>query len=213
MQTGFPATDETAPPPAEATPFLDGDAIVFTPGTGNRHAPQFFAAAVAATARLGRRAILLTRFAEQLPQPLPAHACWIPWTPLPSLLRHAAALVHHGGIGTAAAALAAGVPQLVMPLAHDQPDNAARLARLGVSETVPRRRFHERAVAESLARLTASPIVAARCQKIAARMAASKGLEEAADRIAGPGAALRGPTEKGWGALHDQVNSVGRVRQ
>jgi rhamnosyltransferase subunit B len=207
---GFPAHDEgaAAPLPPELTQFLDGDAIVFTPGTGNRHAPQFFAAAVAATAQLGRRAILLTRFREQLPSSLPAHACWVPWAPLPSLLRQAAALVHHGGVGTLAAALGAGVPQLVTPLAHDQPDNAARLARLGVSETLAPRSFHPRAVTEALARLIASPVVAARCHELAGRMAGRNGLNEAADLIAGPGSALRRTTEKSWGALHERARAA-----
>jgi rhamnosyltransferase subunit B len=41
------------------------------------------------------------------------------------------ALVHHGGIGTASQAFAAGIPQLITPFAHDQFDNAARIERLG----------------------------------------------------------------------------------
>ena len=38
--------------------------------------------------------------------------------------------MHHGGIGTTSKAFAAGIPQLVIPLAHDQHDNAARVERL-----------------------------------------------------------------------------------
>ena len=57
------------------------------------------------------------------------------------ILPHAAALVHHGGIGTCAQGMAAGVPQIVMPLAHDQPDNALRLLRLGVSRTLMPKKF------------------------------------------------------------------------
>jgi len=39
--------------------------------------------------------------------------------------------VHHGGIGTASQAFAAGIPQLITPFAHDQFDNAARVESLG----------------------------------------------------------------------------------
>ena len=46
--------------------------------------------------------------------------------PSASFCTAVAGLVHHGGIGTSAQALAAGIPQLLMPQAHDQPDNAAR---------------------------------------------------------------------------------------
>lgn len=45
-------------------------------------------------------------------------------------------VVHHGGMGTTAAALRAGVPSIVLPFTHDQPDNARRLRRLGLAEVV-----------------------------------------------------------------------------
>ncbi len=48
-----------------------------------------------------------------------------------ALVPRLAALVHHGGIGTTAQAMRAGVPQLITPFAHDQFDNAARVERLG----------------------------------------------------------------------------------
>ena len=57
------------------------------------------------------------------------------------MLPRARALVHHGGIGTTAQALAAGVPQLIMPLGFDQFDNAARCRTLGVSTALVPRRF------------------------------------------------------------------------
>jgi rhamnosyltransferase subunit B len=53
-----------------------------------------------------------------------------------TLLPRSAALVHHGGIGTAAQALAAGIPQLVVPFAYDQFDNAERLRHLGCGASV-----------------------------------------------------------------------------
>lgn len=48
------------------------------------------------------------------------------------VLPHAAAVITHGGHGTVIKALAAGCPVLVLPLGRDQPDNAARVTRLGV---------------------------------------------------------------------------------
>jgi hypothetical protein len=49
------------------------------------------------------------------------------------LLARAAVLLHHGGSGTAAAALAAGTPQVVAPLQFDQPFWAGRLEAMGVA--------------------------------------------------------------------------------
>ena len=112
-----------------------------TPGSAMRHAQEFFAESVAACQRLGRRGLLLTRFAEQVPTDLPETIRHLEYVPFSRVLPRAAALVHHGGIGTTAQALAAGIPQLVMPLAHDQPDNAARLERLGVGRTIAPRRY------------------------------------------------------------------------
>jgi UDP:flavonoid glycosyltransferase YjiC (YdhE family) len=47
------------------------------------------------------------------------------------VLRYAAAVVTHGGHGTVAKALAAGVPLLVLPIGRDQGDNAARVTAEG----------------------------------------------------------------------------------
>jgi UDP:flavonoid glycosyltransferase YjiC (YdhE family) len=55
--------------------------------------------------------------------------------------------------------LAAGLPQLVMPMAFDQLDNATRLTRLGVAEIIPRKKFRGPAVARELDRLLSSESV------------------------------------------------------
>jgi rhamnosyltransferase subunit B len=51
--------------------------------------------------------------------------------PLRGLLPSCRALVHHGGIGTAALAYEAGVPQVLTPFAHDQFDNSQRVVASG----------------------------------------------------------------------------------
>ena len=91
------------------------------------------------------------------------------YIPLGTLLPRAAALIHHGGIGTTAQGLAAGVPQLVMPMSHDQPDNAARLRHLGVGAALSPPRFTDTRVAQALDRLLRSETVRARCRDLAAR--------------------------------------------
>jgi UDP:flavonoid glycosyltransferase YjiC (YdhE family) len=144
--------------------------IVITAGTANRSAARFFRVAIDAAAELGRRAVVLTSFADQLPSPLPAHVRHARYVPLLRLLPRACALVHHGGIGTVAAALAAGIPQLILPFWHDQPDNAARIVRLGVGATLPAHRFRSGAVASRLRELLASDEVAARGRELAARV-------------------------------------------
>ena len=94
-------------------------------------------------ARLNRRALLLTRFTDICPR-FPPTAHHEGYAPLSRLLPRCAALVHHGGIGTLAQALAAGVPQLTMPMGFDQPDNTTRLLRLGVARWVAPSQVHRR---------------------------------------------------------------------
>ena len=91
------------------------------------------------------------------------------YAPFSALLPRVAALVHHGGIGTCAQALAAGRPQLVMPMGFDQPDNAARLARLRVASALPPKRFTGASVARELDTLLGSDGVAGRAAEIARR--------------------------------------------
>ena len=109
----------------------------------------------------------MTRYPEQLPNPLPKGVRHCGYIPFSQLLPRAAALVHHGGIGTTAQALAAGIPQLIMPMSHDQPDNAARVQRLGVGRSLRPKAFRAAAVAARLDPLLNSREVAARCQSVA----------------------------------------------
>lgn len=110
--------------------------IGITPGSAMAHGAAFFARALEACTALGHRALLISPFPDQLPAALPAGALQVPYAPFSALLPRLKGLVHHGGIGTSAQALAAGIPQLVVPFAHDQFDNAARLRRLGVAVTL-----------------------------------------------------------------------------
>jgi UDP:flavonoid glycosyltransferase YjiC (YdhE family) len=185
--TGFPLYDERElrDVPAELAEFLDAGPppVVFTPGSANRHGHAFFAAAVEACRLLGRRGLLLTRFPEHLPASLPPEVRHFEYVPFSRVLPRAAALAHHGGIGTTAQALAAGIPQLIMPLAHDQPDNADRLRRLGVGRALPPARFCAPAVAHALDALLSSADVAARCRDYAGRIRASRPLDEASRLI------------------------------
>lgn len=180
--TGFPLFDEAElhELPTELEQFLNAGAppVVFTAGSAQRQASEFFREAIEASRLLGRRALLLTRFPEQLPTTLPEGVRHFEYVPFSQVLPRCAALVHHGGIGTAAQALAAGIPQFIMPFAHDQPDNVARLRRLGVARGLKPEAFRAPAVAAELRALLESPEVAERCAEYARRVRASKPLEE-----------------------------------
>ncbi|MFO0799269.1 MAG: glycosyltransferase [Gemmataceae bacterium] len=187
VTTDFPLwNDGTADGlPADLSAFLDAGEppLAFTPGSANVHGRAFFAAAVEAVQRLGRRALLLTKFPEQLPATLPPGVRHVTYAPLDVLLPRTAAFVHHGGVGSMSQALAAGVPQLVMPLAHDQFDNLARAVRLGVGEGLAVKRFTGRRVAAVLARLLGSAEVVGACRAVAAKLTVRDGLARSAAAV------------------------------
>ena len=186
-QAGFPLydPDPDAAPGAELRAFLDaGDPpVVFTPGTGNRQAAHYFAAAAQASARLGLRAIFLTPHRDQLPASLPPGICWQPYVPLKALLPHVAALVHHGGIGTTAEALRAGAPQLVVPLAHDQFDNAARVVALGAGLSLHASRVTPARMTEALRQVVGNDRIRAQRAGVAGRFTRSATVGELCGRL------------------------------
>ena len=65
--------------------------------------------------------------------PLPAHVMAQAWVPQAAALAQADLVVHHGGSGTTLGALAAGVPQLVLPQGADQFANAEALVAAGAA--------------------------------------------------------------------------------
>ncbi|MFZ2281417.1 MAG: glycosyltransferase [Prosthecobacter sp.] len=115
--------------------------VLFTPGSGPMHAHRFFEVAVKLVEKLQCRAVFVTRHLQQLPSALPPSIHAVEYAPFSTLLPHAKAFVHHGGQGTVAQCFAAGIPQLIMPMAHDQFDNADRVERLGAGLTISVDRF------------------------------------------------------------------------
>jgi rhamnosyltransferase subunit B len=178
----FPLFDERGlvELPSDLAAFLNaGDPpIVFTPGSGMQHGQAFFRAAVEACQALGKRAILLTLHANHVPADLPDSIRHFAYIPFSQVFPRSAAVVHHGGIGTTAQGLAAGVPQLIMPMAYDQPDNADRLKQLGVGRDLPVKRFTAANVAAALCQLL-RPEVRQRCQEVEARLVNQRPFERA----------------------------------
>ena len=174
LQWDFPLEDmaDAEPLAPELRAFLDrGDPpVVFTPGTGQRHAAPFFAEAVRLVREAGVRAVFLSREPSQIPRDLPDTICTAAYAPFSRLLPYAAAFVHHGGIGTLAQGLAAGVPQLVTAMSLDQPDNAERLTRLGAGVATSLRAFVNGRSLPMLRRVLDDPAIRAAAATCAERM-------------------------------------------
>jgi UDP:flavonoid glycosyltransferase YjiC (YdhE family) len=186
---GFPALDGECgwlgPADEALLRFLDAGPppVVFTLGSlAGLAAGDFFPESVKAAQRLKRRAVLLTGHAPAAPVgDGTVHVCR--HTPHAAIFPRAAAVVHHGGVGTVAQALRAGVPQLVVPHLGDQWDNGARVARLGVGRTIRARRYTARRAARLLAGLLSDPAVAERAGRVARLVRAEDGARAGADLI------------------------------
>ena len=103
----------------------------------------------------------------------PPRSSTCPTRRLSALLPRSAALVHHGGVGTVAQALAAGVPQLVVPVAFDHFDEGRRLKDRHLGATLSRRAFRPARAARVLGRLLTDPVVTRATAAAKARIAGS----------------------------------------
>lgn len=126
-----PYSGEGAPPewlcrPGERPRIAVSRSTVAGPGGG-----RLMPAVVAAAGTVDAEFVLIRPDRRTAAMPLPANVRTVDWVPLPAVLAHCAGVVHHGGAGTALAALHAGVPQLVVTGPGDRRHNAGVIARRG----------------------------------------------------------------------------------
>ena len=189
-QTGFAFYDAMDPDyvlPELVEAFLQAGPppIVFTLGSAAVHAARhFYVDSLTAAGSLGRRALLLTGPGRQgLPDPLPDWALAAPYAPHAEVFPRACAIVHQGGAGTTGQALRTGRPMLMVPFAHDQPDNAARMRRAGVAAALPIGRYTASGAARLLGAVLADRRMAARADLLSDRVRAEDGVGAACDAI------------------------------
>jgi len=193
VQTGFVFYDQEA----EATPgplqgFLDSGPrpITFTLGSTAVMDPgRFFEESAAAARLLGRRALLLMGKNAPLPNPT-QDLLAADYAPYSCVFPQSVCVVHQGGVGTTAQALRAGMPQLVMPYAFDQPDNAARLTRMGAGLSLSRQRYRAERAAKKLNRLLATATYDERASEVGRRVGRENGASVACDTVERAMAAL-----------------------
>jgi rhamnosyltransferase subunit B len=176
------------PPTPELEKFLDAGAapVVFTLGSAAvQAAGNFFVESAKAARMLLRRAVLLV--GKDMPRPpaelLSGDIAVFDYAPFSQLFPRTAAIVHQGGIGTTAQVMRSGRPALVMPLSHDQFDNAVRSKRLGTTRVIGRQRYRARMVAAELDRLLRNPNYARRAAEVGSGIRAEDGMGAVCDAI------------------------------
>jgi sterol 3beta-glucosyltransferase len=117
----------------------------------NRNPEETANLVIEALSRSNQRAILLSGWGGMRRTDLPDSVFMIDSIPHSWLLPRVAAVVHHGGAGTTAAGLRAGVPSVIVPFFGDQPFWGKRVAELGVGpEPIPRKQLTVERLAQAI---------------------------------------------------------------
>jgi len=156
--------------------------------------PETVGLAVRALQRAGLRGVILGGWAgldaAMLPEDLQTYAAervlFVPSAPHEWLLPRCVATVHHGGAGTVAAALRAGVPTVVTPCGLDQGDNTRVVEASGCGVALPQiASVTPEALAAALQRCARDAAMRARCEAMAAALRSEDGLGAVVEELAG----------------------------
>jgi UDP:flavonoid glycosyltransferase YjiC (YdhE family) len=189
VQTGFcfyDGQDDMGKIDPKLAEFLDAGEppIVFTLGSAAvMDAGNFYEESIKAAKILNKRAVMLYGMYNTPPPGLDENIVGFEYAPYSQIFPKAACVVHQGGIGTTSQVLRAGVPMLVMPYAHDQPDNAARCRRLGVGRVVGRNYYTAETAANELRPLLSDSSYRARAQEVKSVIDSENGTLAACDAI------------------------------
>lgn len=183
--TFYDGMEEATELKPEVKQFLDAgeSPIIFTLGSAAVMAPgNFYSESIEAAKKLNRRAILLMG-KNSPPDNLSQDILAVDYIPYSQIFHRACVIVHQGGMGTTAQGLKAGRPTLVVPNSHDQPDNAARVERLGTSRTIFRKQYSADRVTKELRLLLDNPDHAISATEIALRLRTENAVNVACSEI------------------------------
>jgi sterol 3beta-glucosyltransferase len=170
-------------PPADLVRFLAAGPppvyIGFGSMTSSR--PEEAAAmAIEGLTRAGQRGVLYGGWGGLRPEHLPDYIYLANSVPHSWLFPRMAAVVHHGGVGTTAAGLAAGVPSVVTPFFGDQPFWGRRVHELGVGpQPIPRSRLNATNLAEAIRVATTDAPMRAKAAELGAHIGSENGVAQA----------------------------------
>ncbi|MCX6030430.1 MAG: glycosyltransferase [Chloroflexi bacterium] len=198
--TGYWFSDPEAdwtPPPALVAFLQAGPPPVYV-GFGsmsNRKPEATTDLILQALARTQQRAIILSGWSGLHAADVPDSVFMLDAIPFAWLFPRVAAVVHHGGAGTTAYGLRAGVPSVVIPFFGDQPFWGQRIAELGVGpEPIPQRKLTVERLAQAIQVAVTDPTMRQRAAVLGAKIQAEDGVARAVavvQQIAERGAASR----------------------
>ncbi|HML46687.1 MAG TPA: glycosyltransferase, partial [Clostridia bacterium] len=133
---------------------------------------------------LGLRAVLSKGWGGMTTDSLPEYVYLTDYVPHSWLFEQVCAVVHHGGAGTTAAGLRAGLPTLVVPFGGDQPFWGRRIYELGLGpKPVPRSQLTEQSLEEALSQLVGNASYRTAAREMQRNLQKEDGAARAADVI------------------------------
>ncbi|MBV7340120.1 glycosyltransferase [Chloroflexi bacterium TSY] len=154
-------------------------------GSMNTQSPEETAdLALRALELSGRRGILLTGWGGLTAENVPETVYVLERAPHDWLFPHMAAVVHHGGAGTTAAGLRAGIPSILTPFFADQPFWGHYIEKLGVGpRPVPHKALTASKLAAAMTQAVTDDGMRMRAEEFGTRIRAENGLQSACDII------------------------------
>jgi sterol 3beta-glucosyltransferase len=177
-----PALDWT--PPHDLMTFLERGAPPVYVGfgsMGSRNPEETAQLTLKALELSGQRGVLASGWGGMKAADLPDTVFMLSSAPHTWLFPRMAAVVHHGGAGTTAAGLRAGVPSIIIPFFGDQPFWGKRIAELGVGPApVPRRRLTAEKLADAITQAMSNATMRQRAAHLGELIRAEDGVGQAA---------------------------------
>jgi UDP:flavonoid glycosyltransferase YjiC (YdhE family) len=170
-------------PPRALTEFLQTGSPPVYVGFGsmsNRKPEETTDLVLQALAQTKQRAIILSGWSGLHKADLPNSVFMVDYIPFSWLFPRVATVVHHGGAGTTAAGLRAGIPSIVIPFFGDQPFWGQRVAELGVGpEPIPRRKLTVERLAQAIQKALTDQTMRQRAADLGSKIQAEDGIASA----------------------------------
>lgn len=157
--------------------------IAFAPGSAVVQIKEYLLQADTICAALGMHGIFVSRYGDRVDDKRFKYLTILRYVDFEYLFRKSLIVFHHGGVGTMAQAFAAGVPQVVVPMAYDQPSNAERAKSIKVASIIKKNDFCELEAIRSVYDLLDSKETKINAKYVKSTMEINRALDKAADRI------------------------------
>lgn len=168
-------------PPSDLQTFLSEDPKPFYVGFGSmipRYPQRLAQTVISALAETGQRAVLCSGWGEVNETELPDSIYLLKEVPHDWIFPQVVGAVHHGGGGTTAATLRAGIPSIVVPFFADQPIWGKRLEQLGVSPaTLPQTELTSDRLANSILSILEDDSFSKKAQQLQAQIKEENGVD------------------------------------